>query len=155
MLICHRERVYRQQLSLLNPGRDALSCLCFSSSHACTCIRLRLLCSYSEAWEGRNHSKKGGLHDNEAARNNSTPEKPKVDCGASTAQSEGSTVPSPDCSSPDAPAKRRPSLPRIYYATRTHSQIGQVCIHYRLAAGCLPNVNRPASRCNWHLSYTS
>lgn len=96
-------------------------------------MSLSLLRSYSEAWEGRKRNEKGGHHDRQAVKSEVTPEKPKVDCGASSAPSEGSTVPSPDGSSPDAPAKKRPSLPRIYYATRTHSQIGQVCNPCRLA----------------------
>ena len=90
-------------------------------------MSLNLLRSYSEAWEGRKCNEKGGHHDRQAVKSEVTPEKPKVDCGASSAPTEGSTVPSPDGSSPDAPAKKRPSLPRIFYATRTHSQIGQVC----------------------------
>ena len=96
-------------------------------------MSLSLLRSYSEAWEGRKRNEKGGHHDRQAVKSEVTPEKPEVDCGASSAPSEGSTVPSPDGSSPDAPAKKRPSLPRIYYATRTHSQIGQVCNPCRLA----------------------
>ena len=80
-----------------------------------------MLCSYSEAWEGR---KKGDLQ---------TPGSPdgllaagRVEARPATGSSSPSTAAASDIESPECQAKKCSSLPRIYYATRTHSQISQV-----------------------------
>ena len=80
------------------------------------------LCRYSEAWEGRKRDENGAIG-HEATR---TPGSSKVEGHDATGQSDSSTIPSPDGNSPEAQFPKRSSLPRIYYATRTHSQIGQV-----------------------------
>ena len=85
-----------------------------------------MLCSYSEAWEGR---KKGdppmpGSPDGLLAAG-------QGEAQAATGSSSPLTAAASDIESPECQAKRCSSLPRIYYATRTHSQIGQV--HHRTA----------------------
>jgi len=85
-----------------------------------------IICRYSEAWDGRKRDDTGvtGVSEHRA---NSLPASPEVKGQSASGQSDCSTVPSPDASSPETQAKKRSDLPRIYYATRTHSQIGQVC----------------------------
>ena len=86
-----------------------------------------LFCRYSEAWEGRKRDNNCDLGHEETR----IPDSAKVEGHNATGQSDSSTVPSPDVDSPEAQLPKRASLPRIYYATRTHSQIGQVHLTYQ------------------------
>ncbi len=80
------------------------------------------ICRYTQAWEGRKRDD-SNASGHETAR---TPESCRVEGQNATGQSDCSTVPLPDDNNPEAQYAKRASLPCIYYATRTHSQIGQV-----------------------------
>ena len=113
------------------------------SCNACHVVRLVIglccpHCSYTEAWKGR------PLPDEHAGAEAATPSALPATSGTAPASparaGPGTASEQPTSSTDGTPAPQQSAgsmqtLPRVFYATRTHSQIAQVHWHVMSAAG--------------------